>query len=126
MYKVLSIDYTDVCLANVYSDAEIEIVFKDVSDVQNKHRKGGQSAARFARARDNDIVQWFKSINEKLKPIEGEIYVGMSSIYYNKFISYLSTYNKAKIKKRITCEYAGVTGAYQMVNILEREKNRTF
>lgn len=124
IYKVLLIDYSEMCCANIYSDAEIEVLFKDTSYIPNHHRKGGQSAARFGRCRQNEIVQWFKSIDENLKKVEGEIYVGMSSIYYNQFLSYLSTYNRAKIKERVTCEYSGLSGIYQMINILEKHKGK--
>jgi len=36
----------------------------------------------------------------------------------------LSTYNKQKIKERRNTEYSGITGIYQMVNVLEKEKGQ--
>jgi peptide chain release factor subunit 1 len=118
MYQILVIDYNECTFAKVYSDAEIEIIFKKHSDIPNKHKSGGQSAQRFERIRQECIKQWFKRINEYLKPIEGEIIIGISSIYYKRFIKYLSTYNKNKIQKRVTSEYANISGIYNTLNIL--------
>ena len=123
MYQILVLDLEECCFAEVYNDGEIKEIFSHHSEVPHKHRKGGQSAPRFARIRENEITLWYKKINEYLKEVKGEIYVGMSSIYYNRFLKHLSTYNKQKIIKRITSEYSGSTGIYDMLNRLEKEKN---
>lgn len=77
---------------------------------------------RFSRIRDTEITLWFKRINEYMKAISGNIYIGISEIYYKRFFNTLSTYNQQKIKERITCEYSGLTGIYQMVNKLEARR----
>ena len=122
VYQILSIDYSECCFARVYTDGEIEVVFKDTALIDKKHRKGGQSAHRYAQNRDNQITEWFRDVNERLKAIEGQFYVGISSIYYQRFLDNLSTYNQAKIIERRSCEYSGLTGVYQMVSAFEQEK----
>jgi len=108
----------DCCCADIFSDGEIKVVFQAHSEVPNKHKKGGQSAKRFSQIRDNEITHWFKRINEYLKNIEEEYYLGISSIYKNRFINTLNTYNKNKIKEVNGTEYANLTGVYQYINML--------
>jgi peptide subunit release factor 1 (eRF1) len=81
---------------------------------------GGQSAARFARIRQNEIIHWFKRINEYLKKIDTELYVGINSIYVNKFKRYLNTYNLQKIKHIDSTEYTDISGIYQYLNKLKQ------
>ncbi len=122
MYQILVIDYDDAAYGEVYSDGEIIVKWKAHSEVPHKHHKGGQSAARFQRIRDNEITHWFKRINEYLKTVDGEITVGMSEIYYKRFFKTLNTYNQAKIKERYSIEYSGTTGIYQLVKKIENKK----
>lgn len=122
MYQIFVIDYSHCCFANVYSDAEIEIVYSKTSQVPNKHRKGGQSQMRFQRGRQEAIKQWFKSANEFLKTVDGEIYLGISDFYKNGFMTLLSTYNKQKIKVQYPSEYCNLSGIYQMINRIEKNK----
>ncbi len=116
------VDYQECCFAKIFSDGEIKVIFKDTALIPNKHRKGGQSAARYSRNRQNQITEWFKDINERLKVITGEFYVGISSIYYKRFYDTLSTYNKQKVKERKNSEYSGLSGIYQMIKQLEAER----
>ena len=118
VYQILVVDYDECFCARIYSDGEIEKVFAEHSTVPKKHRKGGQSAARFGRIRDTEITLWFKRINEYLKKIDGEIYVGISSIYYKRFFKTLDRYNQEKIKERLNSEYSDLSGIYQMINKL--------
>lgn len=115
-------DYDDCCFADVYSDGEIDVRFGEHSSVPHKHRKGGQSAARFARARDSEITLWFKRIEEYLKTIDGEFYLGISPIYQKRFIKTLSKINYEKIKEITNTEYSNISGIYQYINKLERSR----
>ena len=90
----------------------------------NKHNKGGQSKERFQRSRENEITQWYKSIDEALKQYKGMFYVGMSKVYFNRFFKTLSTYNKEKIKERLNCETSGISGLYDLTNRLEYKKSK--
>lgn len=123
VYTILVVDYSECYCANVYSDGEIVKLFGDTSDVPNKHKKGGQSAQRFQRAREGEIKKWFKDINQWMKGVQSEnIILGISSIYYNRFKNHLSTYNQNKIKTNISTGYSGLTGIYDMINTIEKDK----
>jgi len=119
----LLVDYDEAYFAEVYTDGEIKKIFSEQSYVPKKHKKGGQSAARFARIREEKIKQWFKKINELLKSSEGEIIIGISSIYQNHFKKYLSSSNQRKILSWEKSEYSSLSGIYQMINKKEKEKN---
>jgi len=121
MYQILVVDYDEAYCAKVYSDAEIVQVFHEKSYVPKKHKCGGQSAARFARIRQEKIKHWFKEINCLLKNVDGEIIIGMSSMYRNQFKHYLSTYNLDKIIRWEKSEYNNLSGIYQMVTLLEKK-----
>jgi peptide subunit release factor 1 (eRF1) len=122
MYTMLIVDLSEAYCAHVYSDGEIKRIFELRSEVPNKHKKGGQSAARFARQRENEITQWFKLINETLKPIKTELYVSITFVYRKRFHNHLTTYNKEKIKQYDRHEYSGITGVYQYISLLEENK----
>ena len=116
LYNVLVVDVNDCCCAEVYSDYSLNILFQKHSVVPNKHKKGGQSAARFSRIRDNEITQWYKKIDDYLKSVDGEIRLGINSIYKKRFIDTLSTYNQNKITLTTSTEYADISGIYQYIN----------
>lgn len=115
-FTIVVIDLTETYCAKIYDDGEIEKIFRINSDVPNKHRQGGQSAKRFERNREQQIIKYFKRINEKLKKIENELVVCINFIYKNKFESYLTTENKNKIIRFDSTEYGGITGCYQFRN----------
>ena len=122
VYDLIALDLGEIAIARVYTDGEIEILYKETSEVPNKHNKGGQSKERYQRSRENEITQWYKKINLKLKTFDCEFYIGMSKVYYKRFFNTLNTYNQKKIKERINCETAGISGIYDLVNRLERSK----
>ena len=120
IYTILVIDYDECCCAEIYTDGEIKVLFSEHSFVDKKMGAGGQSAKRFQRIRQNQITEWFKKINEYIKGIDDEIYLGISDVYKNRFIKTLSTYGKAKIKEQMTIEYSNLSGIYQYVKQLEK------
>ena len=109
-------------MAKVWTDAEIQPIFQAHSAVTKKMKAGGQSAERFARIRNNEITLWYKRVNEYLKNVQGPIYLGINNIYHKRFMKNLSTYNQAKIKTRIPCEYSNISGIYQAINHLEKQR----
>ena len=115
-YSILVVDYNDCCFADIYSDGEVDIRFKAHSEVPKKHKKGGQSAARFGRIRDSEITKWFKRIDYYLKEVPPNIHLGISFVYQKRFLKTLSTENKDKITKITKTEYADITGIYQYIN----------
>ena len=74
-FTIVIIDLTETYCANIYDDGEIEKIFRINADVPNKHRQGGQSAHRFERNREQQIIKYFKRVNEKLKKVEKEIII---------------------------------------------------
>jgi len=122
VYTICIVDLTECVLADVYSDAEIVKRIDISANIDRPHKTGGQSAQRFARIRENQITQYFKRINEHMKKVDGEIYLGISFVYKKRFLNKLNTYNLNKIKRINKTEYGGMTGIYQFINKLEIEK----
>ena len=122
MYCILVIDLDEAYLADVFSDGEVVKLYSDTSMVPKKQGQGGQSQPRYQANRANEIVHWFKEINETLKQYEGPIILGCNWIHYKKFLSYLNTYNQEKIVQQISAEYSGLCGIYDVINRIERAK----
>ena len=124
MYSILVLDLSECYFADVYSDSEIKCIFNKQSMIPNKHKKGGQSAKRFAQNRQNAIVQCFKKINLMLKECKQEkIHLGISPIYQKRFMKYLSTNNINRIIHFQPIEYTNISGIYQYVSSLEKDKH---
>ncbi len=119
---VLVIDLQSAYCARIYEDGSIEKIFDITSSVRNKHRQGGQSQRRFERIREGSIIEWFKRLNEKLKDVKGNIYVGISFVYKERFKKYLSLENANKIINYDRIEYTGLCGIYQYKSKLEKKE----
>jgi peptide subunit release factor 1 (eRF1) len=124
MYCILVIDLDECYLADVFSDGEVVKLFADTSMVPKKQGQGGQSQPRYQANRSNEIVHWFKSINEVLKQYDRQIILGINWIHYKKFLGYLNTYNREKIAQQISAEYCGLAGIYDVINRLENAKRQ--
>lgn len=122
MYTILVVDLSECYFADVFSDGEIVKIFEDNSTVPNKQGSGGQSQPRFQATRENEIVAWFKKINRMLMEYDREIILSINWMHYNRFMDYMHTYNKAKIKQHIRGEYSGLCGIHDTINRIEREK----
>ena len=125
MYSLLVLSLDQGYFADVYSDGEIVKLWSDTSQVPKKQGQGGQSQPRYQANRANEIVHWFKGINEVLKQYDRQIILGINWIHYSKFMDYLSTYNKAKIIQQVPIEYDGLTGIYDLINRIERQKHNS-
>ena len=124
IYTILCVDLDECYLADIYSDGEIVKLYADTSQVPKKQGQGGQSQPRYQANRANEIVHWFKNINEILKQYNREIVLAINWIHYNKFMSYMNTYNAQKIVKQISAEYSGLPGIYDTINRLESTKSK--
>lgn len=118
-HTILVLDLDNCCCAQIFDDGEIKVLFQEHSAVPHKHKRGGQSADRFARIRDNEITLWFKRINDYLKEVSGDIKLGISFVYKKRFINLLSSYNYNKIIEMRRTEYADLSGVYQYKGVLE-------
>ena len=116
-FVIIVIDLTEAYCSKIYSDGEIEKIFEISSGVPSKIKAGGQSARRYARIREQKIVEYFKRINERLSDVESKFIIGISFVYQNRLEKYLSTENKKKIIKFTSIEYSGFTGCHQLRNM---------
>jgi len=124
MYTILCVDLDEAILADVFSDGEVVKLYADTSMVPKKQGQGGQSQPRYQANRSNEIVHWFKGINEVLKQYDRQITLSIQWMHYKKFLSYLNTYNQAKIIQQISGEYSGLCGVYDCINRLENSKRK--
>ena len=124
MYTILCVDLSEGFLADVFSDGEIVKLWSDESTVPKKQGQGGQSQPRFHASRDNEIVAWFKKIDRILMDYDRDIVLSINFMHYNRFMSYLHTYNVAKIKQHVRGEYSGLNGVYDCINRLEKDKKK--
>ena len=56
----------DECIIGELRGKRVVKLWKDTSNVPRKHNQGGQSAARFQRARTEALKQWYKKIAHKV------------------------------------------------------------
>jgi len=124
IYTILVIDLNTAYCAEIYTNGEIKTLFDLHSTVPHKMKPGGQSALRFSRIRENEIVAWFKRLDGHIDKIGNNFYLLISPIYSKRFINYLKTYNKNKIKEIRNTEYTGINGIYQFINKIENEKRK--
>lgn len=127
LYTILTIDLSSVLLVHVYSDGEIKTLYKADSWIDNKQGSGGQSAARFQRLRQGQIIQWYKQHNAFLLTQElNNIILDMQIVYSKQFLEQLHSYNKPKITRLVSSGYSGsISGVYQTIAIIEKEKKNT-
>jgi len=116
-FMIVIVDLTECYCAKIYDDGEIEKIFQINSNVGSKHQQGGQSAKRFSRIREQQIITYFKRINEKLKKIDNNFVIGINFIYRSKLENYLSTEVKKRVLRWDTIEYGGISGVYQFKSI---------
>jgi len=117
-FTLFILDLKECYCARVFSDGTFEKVLSDRSFIQNKHRKGGQSASRFQRGRDEAITQWFKKVNTFFDKLEAPIHLVTSFVYKDRVLSHMSNTNKSKILRFGKCQYTGETGTYQYIKQL--------
>ena len=120
-YTLLVVDLEQAYCAEIYSDGEIRKKFDLTSGIPKKHKKGGQSAKRYAQNRENMITKWFKDINDKLMELDSPVYLSINFVYKNRLFTHLHSYALNKITRVDKNEYGGLTGIYQYLNLLERE-----
>lgn len=64
-YILVSMDVNE-CTIGMLEGKRITTLWHKKSYIQGKHRKGGQSAARFERLRNEAVKQWYKTVAGKL------------------------------------------------------------
>ena len=123
VYAILSFDNSGVVFAEVMSDAEIRVLYKDDAWIDNHHKNGGYSAARFGRIRQEQIKQWHRKLVDYLKGYGKEFYLDASFINASLLEKEMHTYTKTVYKGRVSSGYSGtITGIYQSVKLLDNSK----
>lgn len=117
-FTLFILDLSECYCARVFSDGTFEKVLSETSFIHSKHRKGGQSASRFQRGRDEAITQWFKKVTAFFDRLEAPIHLVTSFVYKDRVLSHMSNINKAKISKVGKCQYTGEIGAHQYIKQL--------
>lgn len=103
-------DLSEASLAEVYENGEFDIIWTKKAWIDSKHKKGGQSAARFQRIRQEQIKQWFKEIAWATEGKE-PILLDCNSMYRNQLLGYCSW----TPFQSISSGYSGITGIYQTI-----------
>ncbi len=93
--------------------SKVKYIEEEADDKQKKDL----SSQRFSRIREQQIITYFKRINDKLKTLKGSFIIGINFIYRAKLKRYLSIGVKQKILKWVITEYGGISGVYQFRNM---------
>ncbi|UCD04318.1 MAG: peptide chain release factor 1 [Candidatus Woesearchaeota archaeon] len=120
LYGLIVIDKQGASIGYL-KGASIEVVHDDTSLVPGKTRKGGQSAARFARVREGLEKDWFKNIAEVVKKefLNNEkvtgILLGGPGPAKEEFMDYLLEPIRKKIIATESTSYTGEQGLEELV-----------
>lgn len=72
-YLLVTLDTKEATIGEIRGKS-INCLWHDRSEIEGKHNKGGQSKARFQRAREESKKEWFKKIADKINEIAFERY----------------------------------------------------
>lgn len=113
------IDATEVLIGFIKS-ISVEILYNETSMVPKKMDAGGQSAARFQRAREIALNQWFKDCNQKLLDIsqnmpDTKILIGINKCNETEFFNNAHTYIKQKIIGQESVSYININGCLELI-----------
>jgi len=67
-YMLVAMDANEATIG-LLQGKSIKTLWSETSNVQGKHKDGGQSAARFQRARQEALKHWFKKVADKMKEL---------------------------------------------------------
>ncbi len=115
----LFFDLKNTVFAKIYDDFSFDIIFSETNYIMSKHHQGGQSAQRFERNRNNEIVKWFKKINELLQNSHGDFKIFCQEFYFKQFYELLNSTNQMRIISRDSAEFFNEDGVYQLINKLK-------
>ena len=121
-YGILVIDSTDTTIATLEGN-RLQIIREETSGIPGKHRAGGQSARRFERLREANLLAYFKRVgnhaNDIFLPIpnlHGLIIGGpgstKSDFQKGDFLNYML---KQKILDTVDTAYTGEQGIEEVV-----------
>lgn len=112
-------DLKELTVAEIFEDHSFIVLCRKNSAIGSKHRQGGQSSQRFERERRNQMLRWFKRLNDVLTNINSNVVVGSHEFYKKMFYEQLTTENKKKIQSFFNSEYCDESGIYQYISIIQ-------
>lgn len=93
------------------------MIYHNKSFIPGKHRDGGQSAARFARAREELIKSWLKDIAAIIKKTDKHpIILGGPGRTKIGLLNHLGHEQRLRIVDIVGCEYTCYGGILQVKN----------
>ncbi len=121
-YGIMVIDSTDTTIATLEGN-RLQIIREETSGIPGKHRAGGQSARRFERLREANLLAYFKRVGNHANDIflsianlRGLIIGGPGSTKYDfqkgDFLNYML---KQKILDAVDTAYTGEQGIEEVV-----------
>lgn len=120
-YGLVVIDNSG-CAIGILKGKNIECIKERKSIVPGKTRKGGQSAIRFERVRENLARDWYKSVSEDVREIFSKydirgILIGGPGPTKETFLEYLPTDIREKV---IAVRDTGYSDEYGLRELVER------
>jgi len=107
------------------SDGErIRVLWTHCSWVPKKHGRGGQSQARFGRAREEALTQWLRKVLEIVKPyaVGKQLIIGGPGMTKDEFIKEFSDELRAQIIRVDSVGYTDENGLYELMGKSRHEK----
>ena len=116
------IDANEACIGVTVGE-RVDIVWHDTSMVPRKHHKGGQSAQRFARGRDEALKGWLRKVAEKLvdqftrsgNMVDIDIVVGGPGMTKDRFVKELPGYVYENVSAIKNCGYTDENGLWELL-----------
>ena len=119
----MSFDTSECYFAGIMSDGEIKTIYKDSSWIDNSHKNGGYSAARYGRIRNEQIKAWHKKIVEEIDNNNKEFYLDSSFVNKTLLEKQFTYKTKSLYKGSYSSGYSGtITGVHQTIKLKEQER----
>lgn len=115
---LIVIDASEACIGEI-SGERINVLWHEESMVPRKHGKGGQSAQRFARGREEALKHWLRKVADKLRAIyDGRnTIVGGPGMTKDRFIEELHTDVQRTVIDVRSCGYTSDSGLWELLNM---------
>ena len=115
---LIVVDASEACIGEIQGE-RINVLWHEDSMVPKKHHKGGQSAQRFARGREQALKRWLRDVAEKLRLVyDGrEIIIGGPGMTKDRFVEELHTDVRNAVKDVRSCGYTDENGLWEMMRL---------
>ena len=115
---LIVIDADEACIGQIQGE-RINILWHEESMVPKKHNKGGQSAQRFARGREQALKRWLRKVADILRSTyDGkEIIVGGPGMTKDMFVEELYIDVRNAVIDIRNCGYTDENGLWELMNL---------